>query len=517
MARTPTMSGSQDVTLAPGDVKEISLSLKSLCGNLYVSLAQGSDAQGSQTRLFVDGADKGELGSGIVKGLAVGPHQIELKGKDLYGSASVNVAADDTAQVAALVRPVGSLAIDAPADAPIALSGSGWRLEQKGGGTVANVPAGTVTLSAGGSGGWITAKATENLGRGQTLSWKPFSGGSLAFKGSDPNILAFIDGASGVQVSGTIDGISPGSRSIVLRKPGYRDKALTVTVAPGRTTEVEAGLDKLKPATLSFDDFGIGLALALPADLAKAKGSAGWEVASGIPVSLRFSSPYADRIDGPAEQITCTEGEARKLEIPNGRIVLPWLPAGAQVQIGSSKTIVLRNQGGAGFRSDPLPAGEYRLAVGTMYSGTVTVTAGGAAAAAGAAAGEAEPADYRSGMSATATAERLSYQKSLGSKRAKLTAGWISLATGLVGAAGTGVVYWLGDRAMASYRAQTSTSAAADAYKTVQLYQDLFPVTAGLGGLGLGLSPILLLGGPDPKVLQRSIEELDAGIKALGK
>ena len=38
-----------------------------------------------------------------------------------------------------------------------------------------------------------------------------------------------------------------------------------------------------------------------------------------------------------------------------------------------------------------------------------------------------------------------------------------------------------------------------------------------LGGLGLGLSPMLLVAGSDPQVLQRSIDALEEGIRALGK
>jgi hypothetical protein len=51
----------------------------------------------------------------------------------------------------------------------------------------------------------------------------------------------------------------------------------------------------------------------------------------------------------------------------------------------------------------------------------------------------------------------------------------------------------------------------------VELYQNLFYASAGVGVAGLGLSPFLLSGGPDPKVLQRSIDALDEGLKALGK
>jgi len=507
VARTQEMSGGLEVTLASGDVKEVSVSLRSMTGNLYVALAPGSDPQGAQTRLYVDGADKGDLGTGIFKGIPVGPHEIELKGKDLHGSVTVNVGANDTAQAAALVLPVGSVSIDAPADTPIDLSGPGWKIERRGGGLVADVPAGRVDLSAGGSDGWVAAQASETLAKGRTLEWKPYSGGTLVFEGPDADVLACIDGASSDPASGRLDGVAPGERCVVLKRPGSRDKTLSVAVAPGKTTVVATGLDRFEPATVSFDDFGLGLALVAPKDVAVEKASSGWDVASGVPVSLRFSSPYAERIDTDYGPTTFAEGEARKLAIPNGRIVLPWLVSSDRVCIGSASTLQLTNQADEGFRSDPLPAGEYTVSVGSKYTGTVTVPDGGIA----------EPQGYREAMSASLVAERQTVQKRLAARHAATSAGWISLAAGVLGAAGAGVVYWLGDQAMSSYRGQTTTGGAGEAFKDVQLYQALFPVAAGVGGLGLGLSTILFLGGPDPRALQKSIDELNVGIMTLGR
>jgi hypothetical protein len=129
VARTATMSASLDLSLAPGDIKEVKLSLQAFTGNLIINTT-GADPGSSH--LFVDGVDKGPLGAGIFKGLAVGQRKLELKGQDLYGSASVSISPNDTSQVSAVLRPVETVTIDAPAEAPITLSGLDWKIERPG-------------------------------------------------------------------------------------------------------------------------------------------------------------------------------------------------------------------------------------------------------------------------------------------------------------------------------------------------------------------------------------------------
>jgi hypothetical protein len=185
------------------------------------------------------------------------------------------------------------------------------------------------------------------------------------------------------------------------------------------------------------------------------------------------------------------------------------MPAGASVVIGSARTLTLRNEAESGFRSPPLPPGEYRIAFAgsSAYSGSVTVRPDSLT----------EPADYRSAMGGSLEAERLAYAKRLSSKRTKTTFGFASLAAGALGALGAGASYFLGAQAMDAYNSAADTDTAVAQWKAVELYGTIFPAAAALGGLGLGLSPVLLFGGPDPAALQRSIDALDEGIKALGR
>ncbi len=198
---------------------------------------------------------------------------------------------------------------------------------------------------------------------------------------------------------------------------------------------------------------------------------------------------------------------AAAASVSGGRIVLPWVPSGAKVILGRYPSLELANESKSGFRSSLVAPGEYAIAVGTYYDGSVTVTPGG----------EVEPADYRSAMEARLDAASEALTNKLVSKRKRTRAGWISLATGILGGAGAGVVYYLGQQAMDSYNAQTTTASAGSAWNTVSLYETLFAAAALVGGVGLGLSPILLATGPDPRTLQRSIEDLDEGIRALQK
>ena len=505
-ARTPTLGGSLDITLSPGDLKEVSLRLAALTGNLYVTSNE------TAVNLFVDGVDKGRLGSGLLKGIPIGARMIELKGKNLYGSAQVNVNLSETAEARVIVRPVGTVSIDAPEDAPIVLSSSDWRLEQKGGGKFANVPAGTLHMTAGGALDYELSESTISLGQGQSAKWSPWTGAKVYFIIDVPNAILFIDDAPyGVTNWVPPLSFSAGNHKLLFRKPGYHDTTLQINTMLGKRSDVDVKMTQFAAAHVTIPNFGIDLVPIISDEVTEestGKDYTKWNIPSGTPVRIEFSSPFARRIDIPAIQTTFTEGETRSLDLPSGRIVLPWVPIGAKVILGENQaSLELGHRSSAGYRSPPLPPGEYAFSVGSYYSGWVTVPSGGIA----------EPRGYRSAVLEVSTTARQSLEKELDARRARTAVGWLSLTTGIAGVAGAGTVYWLGGQAMASYRATSTTTAAADAWKSVELYKTLFPITAAVGGVAFGLSPILLLGGPDPQVLQQSIDDLDSGIKALGK
>lgn len=128
---------------------------------------------------------------------------------------------------------------------------------------------------------------------------------------------------------------------------------------------------------------------------------------------------------------------------------------------------------------------------------------------------EAEPADYRSSLTAALGAGKAAVANDLATRRARTSAGWASLATGILGAAGAGTVYLLGASTVQAYRSAATSSETSAAALSMSAYEILFPVCAVIGGAGLGASPFLLLLGPSQKALERSMNELDEGIEAL--
>ncbi len=506
IAKTATMSGGLELTLNPGDLCEVSVTLQALTGNLYIA------ANEVAVNLWIDGLDKGPFGSGLFKGIPVGTRKLELRGQDLYGEVEAIIKADETVELTALVRPVGTVTIDAPPDVLLVLSGSSWRMERRGGGTFRNIPAGTVNLTAGGS-SYLAASASKSLSRGQTISWKPWEGSGIDFSVSPAGTLCLVDGKPAVEAKGRLADISTGEHQLLFRKPGYRDATLAVTLSLGKVEPVSVALQELAPAQVSFQDFGmeIGLSTGSVAStrIGLTAGSSRWSVDSGVPVELRLRSPYAESlVSALPASVTFEEAESRVLPLPAGRLSLPWLPAGATVKIGSDRTLTLANEAkGPGFLSQNLPAGQYRVSlVGMEYSSLVTILPDK----------QVEPADFRAVLIRQLNQDKLDYQRQLSAKRGKSGAGWACLVAGVAGVAGAGTSYYLGNSAKTVYDQAATTAAAADAWKTVQLYGNLFMAAAALGGAGLGVSPLLLSGGPDPRVLQRAIDAANEGIRALG-
>lgn len=191
--------------------------------------------------------------------------------------------------------------------------------------------------------------------------------------------------------------------------------------------------------------------------------------------------------------------------ITTGRFTIPFLAEGSSVSI-QGRTLAM--EGSPAFRSPPLPVGTYEVTIAGKYpfTGKIAVDA----------LTENKLSGYRDSIIAKYSSDRSNLQNSLSNKRAKTTWGIISLSTGLLGAAGTAGVYFLGTQAATAYSHAVDTASLASSRSQVELYGNLLPAAAAVCGLGLGLSPILLLSGPDPKTVQHSIDSLDEQIRALG-
>jgi len=267
-------------------------------------------------------------------------------------------------------------------------------------------------------------------------------------------------------------------------------------------------------AELSFPNYGIELSLLAQGQVAtKVENGfltrATYRVVCGAPISLAFASPYASRLDLPKEESTFSSGERRILDVASGRFSLPWIPAGTRVTIGASKTIDVKNEATSGFRSPPLPVGQYVVHVDALpnYSFRADIRADAIS----------EPEGFRQVMYQKLSADRTGIESELSAKGGRDTAGWISLGTGLVGATGAGLTYALGQQALSLYQSAADSTTATNRWIAVQNYGYLFYASAIIGGAGIGLAPILWAGGPDRNALQRSLDALDAEIQWLKK
>jgi len=224
-------------------------------------------------------------------------------------------------------------------------------------------------------------------------------------------------------------------------------------------------------------------------------------------------------------------GESALVEFRLGRFTLPWLAAGSTVSVrGSSKpsdserakgqasggllsssaTEVVRDflqKQDADFRSPLLPEGSYRISISGDYRYTTEIELPALA--------EIELPGYKSSLSAAMTARKDSMERSISGKSTRKKIGVITLSVGAVGAAGAVASYFLGSAAAEDLRTATDTASAEEAHKRYDIYSVIFPITAIIGGVGLGSSPFLLFIGPNNDKLQKSIDSLDSQIKAL--
>ena len=506
LVRTASLAGSVQVTLAPGELRELTVPLSPLTGNLYVSSNMAA------VNLWIDGVDKGPLGAGVVKGIAVGAHELELKGADLYAKIPVTVSADTTTEVSATVLPVGSVSCDIPEGVQFSIEGASFKAARIGSASFENVPAGRYLLSAGGNGFYETS-TTVAVEKGVRISWKPFVGGAISFAVSPAGARYVLDGGAEGSTSDLLKDVVPGRHTIVLRKPGYKDATLSLDVAFGKASLAEATLERFAPAKLTYPDFGIGLSFDAPGAgvrlLGSADGKAAFEVNSRMPVKLVPSSSYAERLDVPAVEATFVEGEERTVEIPSGWIELPWLAEGSTVSIGSAKSLPLENIGGPGFRSRPLPVGKYTVAVSGLIPivSRVTVLPGASAVPDGYRAAVKEGWEMKRGELAAA-------DQGKAMKRDR-TVGMLFLGLGAVAATVSASAYINGRIAYADYQSAENTPDTASFRAKAEVSSVVTQIAGAFAGAGFLGSSLFAYAKPYSRSIERQINELDRQINLL--
>ena len=139
-ARTDSQEGSLKLNLKAGKQRVVSISMLPMTGSLVIGSSK------SAVRVLLDGADKGALGSGVLKGVAVGSHHLELVGVDLYCATTVDITPDEVSEVDLKPLPVGSLEIKAPDGVASVITGEDQNWTITGPGTIDRIPSARYTI-----------------------------------------------------------------------------------------------------------------------------------------------------------------------------------------------------------------------------------------------------------------------------------------------------------------------------------------------------------------------------------
>jgi len=498
-----------ELTLRSRELKEVSLKLERLKGNLYI------EANEKTVDVYLDGERVGPLGGGLFRDVAAGERTLELRGQDLYHKSQVVITGNETSRVTASVAGVGSVRLDVPAEVSVVATGNGQTRTMTGPGAIADLAAGTYTLAASGR-GYLDASTSITIVKGKTSVWKAYTTGQARIQAQPAEIAVSVDGAAAVSQASALN-LEPGTHKLAFSAPGYHGHAETVRIEAGKATSLIVQLVEFDRATLEIPvvPFGANVYVAGLTGTVNGLSLSIGDIPSGYPVSFAVDIPCPLQLD-PAynrAEITLSEGAHETLELPVGYFSVPWLPEGAELRlaaaapgVGNSSVLPLTSKDGQ-YVSPPLASGSYvvELSGAYTYATKVAIETGSTRDLPG----------YREALITSIGSERAATSKQLKAKSGKTVLGWMSFGTGLASSAAATAAYILGAQALDQYKAAVSTADVQAARSQVELYGALFPAALSVGGLGLGLSPILWFSGPDPNVLKRAIEAMDESLKTL--
>jgi hypothetical protein len=224
-----------------------------------------------------------------------------------------------------------------------------------------------------------------------------------------------------------------------------------------------------------------------------------------------MEGPFADSLASVFLGLNLKEGESRQMALPVGAFTVPWIPEGAVLSFVpknvSNSIPVPLDKVGSFYRSPNLAAGTYTVSLSSPYpySQQITVEAGKTV----------ELPQYRALLASAMQTEQDTYRAQKRAKSTKIGLGWATLSVGLVSSGGAIASYILGSQISSTYTSAQSTSQALSSRNQLQFYGTLLPITAVVGALGIGITPVLWSGGPDPVALQGSMDALEGSLKKL--
>ena len=228
-ARSGFDAAKVELTLKPRELKEVSLKLERMKGNLFV------EATEKNVEVWLDGQKTGPLGAGLFRDLAAGERSLELRGQDLYYKSNITIMGNETLRISARLVGVGTIAVDGPAGARISLSGpGGYQKNVTAPATVADLPEGNYTLVSSG-GGFLNSQTSLAVRKGLTARWTPYSTGQLQIQATPGTGTIVLGGRERPLAEGkaTLD-LASGLHRLSFRAPGYHEKTQDVIVELGK-------------------------------------------------------------------------------------------------------------------------------------------------------------------------------------------------------------------------------------------------------------------------------------------
>jgi hypothetical protein len=143
-ARKGNMYAYGEVDMQVEGPVEIRLGLEKGLGSIFIQSSE------SDVQVYIDGLHRGSLGSGLFEDVAVGEHELELKGEGLWWEGSATVKPGQRTRVEVYPFEVGSIDYRIPKGARAVIYGRNFRRTVLGAGVVENVPAGSYEVEIAG-------------------------------------------------------------------------------------------------------------------------------------------------------------------------------------------------------------------------------------------------------------------------------------------------------------------------------------------------------------------------------
>jgi formylglycine-generating enzyme required for sulfatase activity len=156
-------------------------------------------------------------------------------------------------QVEAGPAVVGRISYDIPQGVSARVEGKGFDRTLSGRGTVENMPAGSYTAIASGS-GYVEERTTIQIARGQETLYIAYRAGTLEITGTPAGADVYVDGMHRGALPLTLRDIVKGSHSIEVKEDGYEDAREAAAVQGGFGAKVSVALKK-KPQVTQPEGF----------------------------------------------------------------------------------------------------------------------------------------------------------------------------------------------------------------------------------------------------------------------